>query len=77
MKDKIMELIQIAMQFEGKNKVASVEFASHINGITVCVSENGKVIYMRACYLEKEDVDGKLELMKFELLEYLKQKEVA
>lgn len=76
MNDKIMELIQIAMQFKD-NKTASVEFGSHINGITVCVSENGSVVYMKACYLESEDAAERLDTMKAELMNQLDQNKAA
>ena len=76
MNNKIMSLIELAMQFKN-DKSAIVEFGSHINGVTIFVLDNGKTVYMKTCYLEQGDAEEKLDNMKAELEEMLKQNKVA
>jgi len=75
MTNKIMGLIELAMQFKGK-EYASVDFAGHINSVTVFISNSitSKVVKMMVCYLDSDNAEEELDSMKNELEEMLKAK---
>lgn len=82
MNEKIMSLIELSMQFKEDGKIlVTVQFASHINGISVSVYTNDskvpgefipKKLYGKTCYLDWEDAEENLDTMKVILEEFLK-----
>lgn len=75
MSNKIMSLIELAMQVKGA-RYASVDFNSNTKGLTLFISDSitHKVIKRMVAYLDSKDAEKILDAMKNELEKMLKSK---
>lgn len=75
MSNKIMGLIELAMQVKGE-RCASIDFNGFTQGVTLFISDSGthKVIKRIVCYLDSENAEQILDAMKDELEKMLKSK---
>ena len=78
MSEKIMGLIELAMQFKGE-RYANVDFNGDTKGVTVFVSNTitHKILERKICYLDWDNAAERLDSMKKDLEEILKQNKVA